>query len=99
MRDEGPEQPAPADSALIDLLRMRDGTVTAVHLATGDAFTVWNVAWGYDIGDAWAHVTSSVSPLVDGFAIDLFDTADVVRISDPADGLTLWQAVGRSDYH
>lgn len=41
----------PADDAIIDLLMSRDGVPTTVTLTNGAVITVYDIAWGYDIGD------------------------------------------------
>src|SRR5262245_18554217 len=48
-----------ADSELIALLRGRDGPPTDVPLRDGRRLRVFNIAWGYDDGDLWAHVTTT----------------------------------------
>jgi hypothetical protein len=49
---------------------------------------VRNIAWGYDIGDEFAHVTTNVSPAVEGASIDFFFTSEVRAVIDE-DGLPL----------
>ncbi|MBM6399791.1 hypothetical protein [Phycicoccus sonneratiae] len=79
----------PADAHILELLVNRDGLPTLVTLENGATITVYNIAWGYDIGDEYAHVTTNVSPEVDGTAIHLFLTSEVRSISDPDSGETL----------
>jgi hypothetical protein len=76
---------------LIDLFLARDGVLTAVHLVSGDVYSVWNIAWGYDFGDECAHLTTNISPSLEGVSIDFFSTEDIDDVTDPADGTTLWQ--------
>jgi hypothetical protein len=52
--------------------------------------TVFNIAWGYDMGDEYSHVTSNVSPAVEGSAVDWFFTNDVDHVLDPATGAILF---------
>lgn len=49
---------------MIALLRDRDGMPTTVTLRDGRELTVWNIAWGYDIDDDYAHITTNCSPSV-----------------------------------
>ena len=73
-------QPEPADAQLIELLQRRDGHRTILVLRDGRRLSVINIAWGYDIGDEYAHVTSNISPAVDGESVDFFMTSQVERI-------------------
>ena len=76
-----------ADDAIIDLLRVRDGELTEVRLTDGRRLLVLNIAWGYDDGDEFAHVTTNISPSVDGAAVDVFSTRDVTAVLDDASGM------------
>lgn len=62
------------------MLQGRLGRTTIVELRDGRRLRVINVAWGYDTGDTHAHVTSNVSPGIEGEAVDVFNTADVRRV-------------------
>lgn len=85
------EQPPPADKALIELLNGRDGRKTTVVLVDGRRFDLWNIAWGYDMGDEFAHVTTNCSPFVEGTRLDVFFTNEVAVVLDergePVSGL------------
>jgi hypothetical protein len=92
-RDETPVsyEPVPAeDEDLIALLKARDQLPTVVVLRGGKRLTVHNVAWGYDAGDPFAHVTTNASPFVEGAPIDVFSTEDVVAVIDPRDSAILF---------
>lgn len=91
-RHDGPDmvQPPAADTRLIDLLRERDGRPTVVELHDGRRLTVINIAWGYDMGDTHAHVTTNCSPDVAGEPIDVFFTGEVQRVMDPDREEPLW---------
>jgi hypothetical protein len=78
----GVEQPEPVDTALLDLLRARDGLLTHVLLADGKRLPVYDIAWGYDMGDEHAHVTTNISPPVDGRPIHFFFTSEVTGLLD-----------------
>ena len=52
---------------------------------------IFNIAWGYDIGDEFSHVTTNVSPDVAGAEIDFFSTEDVASVVDPETGGVLFQ--------
>ena len=83
-------QRLPADESLLEVLRMRDREASEVVLRDGKKLTVFNIAWGYDMGDEFAHVTSNISPEVDNADIDFFFTNQVVRIVDPENGAILF---------
>jgi hypothetical protein len=85
-----PKNPEPLDQDLIDLLRARDATLTIVRLASGESLSVWNIAWGYDFYDAHAHVTTNISPSIDGEAFDFFFTHEVLEVVDPLSDQLLW---------
>ena len=76
--------PDPKDLAVLSALQERDGTVTEVELIDGQRLTVVNIAWGYDMGDRFSHITTNMSPTVDGLAIDFFYSSSVVQVIDPA---------------
>lgn len=77
-------QPKPADTELIELLQRRDGHRTILVLRGGRRLSVINIAWGYDIGDEYAHVTSNTSPGIDGESVDFFSTSEVEIVLDEA---------------
>jgi hypothetical protein len=78
-----------ADDEVINLLVERDGIATTVTLKNGLGLTVHNIAWGYDIGDEYAYVTTNISPDIEGASVDVFVTNDIESISDPESGKTL----------
>jgi hypothetical protein len=75
--------PSALDEDLVKLLHDRDGLETVVMLQDGRRLVVYDIAWGYDIGDQWAHVTTNISPGRVGVAVDLFWTSEVVSVIDP----------------
>jgi hypothetical protein len=81
---------APRDEALLAMFLERDGSPSRVVLRDGTILTVFNVAWGYDVGDEYSHVTSKVSPAVEGSAVDSFFTNDVDHVLDPATDVILF---------
>ena len=85
-----PGEPDPRDAAIVALLQARDGVLTEVELSDGRRSRVWNIAWGYDAGDSWAHVTTNVSPDGKGEAADFFFTYEVTAIRSSESGALLW---------
>jgi len=79
---------------IVPLLEARDGQKTRVDLSGQRNFEVFNIAWGEDIGDDYEHITSNISPEVDGARVDLFFTDEVARVIDPTNGAILWKADG-----
>jgi hypothetical protein len=79
---------------IVPLLEARSGQRTKLELSELRSLDVFNIAWGEDIGDDYQHITANVSPEVDGAAVDLFFTDEVVRVTDPASGALLWEADG-----
>ena len=74
------EQPEALDGHLIALLRERDGQLTVVDLDDGRALQVLDIAWGYDMHDAHAHVTTNCSPGAPGLGLDFFFTNEVTTV-------------------
>jgi len=62
---------------------------TLVVLRDGRWLIVHNIAWGYDMGDQYAHITSNISPSMAGDPIDFFLTSGVREALDPAGTLLL----------
>ena len=77
------EQPPPKDGTLIEILKKRDGQETVAVLEDGKRFTLWNIAWGYDMGDEFAHITTNLSP--PDYALDthFFFTSELAALIDP----------------
>jgi hypothetical protein len=61
-----------------------------VELHDGRRLTVVNIAWGYDMGDTHAHVTSNCSPAIEGEPMDAFFTHEIQRVLDPDAEQPLW---------
>ena len=78
--------PHAQDSELLHLLQRRDGVATVVVLRDGRRMVVYDIAWGYDLGDEWAHVTTNISPGRAGASVDVFSTGEVVSVIDPDTG-------------
>lgn len=80
------DSPDPADTKLIEILQQRDGLLTTVRLRDGTQHVVRDIAWGYDLGDEYAHITTNVSPGDDGLTIDFFYSDSVIGLIDTATG-------------
>jgi hypothetical protein len=76
------DQPEQRDDELIRLFVSRDQLLTAVVLRDGRLMRVFNIAWGYDMSDEYAHVTTNISPGVPGAPIDFFFTNEVATVFD-----------------
>ena len=76
-----PGPPDERDLEVLAALQDRDGRLTEVELIDGRRLRVWNIAWGYDQGDSHAHVTTNISPAIDGEAVDFFFTREVRTIT------------------
>jgi hypothetical protein len=89
------QEPSPRHCRLIvPLLQSRDGEETLVILSQDRRLIVFDIAWGEDLGDDFEHITTNISPGVEGAVIDLFFTDEVVSIVDPKGGETLWRTDG-----
>ena len=80
------------DADIINLLAAREGVATRVYIENGSAYTVFNIAWGYDMGASFAHVTTNISPEVTVAPIDFFCTADIVQIRDDLSDAILFES-------
>jgi len=66
------------------ILEKRSGLETLVKLDDGRKITVWNIAWGKDIGDEYDHITTNISPEPScDHTVDFFYTSEVVGVIDP----------------
>jgi len=74
------------DKKLIEILKRRDALLTKLELRDGKVISVWNIAWGYDLGDDFAHITTNISPDQPGCEIDFFYTTDLAKVIDGDDG-------------
>jgi hypothetical protein len=79
------------DQKIIDILSERDGILSVVNLTDGKRIDIFNIAWGKDFGEVGFHVTTNISPPVDGLPVDIFSTEDVFRIFDPHTGEELFR--------
>lgn len=68
------------DENIIETFKSRDGLETKVELKNGKQLIVWNIAWGYNMGDDYAHITTNISPNVDKGSIDFFYTNEIAKI-------------------
>lgn len=87
--------PQVRDEELLRRLHERDARKTVVVLRDGRHLIVFNIAWGYDIGDEWAHVTTNISPSSTGIPIDFFYTSDVALVIDPATDRIVYSTADR----
>jgi hypothetical protein len=87
-----PGEPDPADLRVLAVLQARDGVLTEVALSDGQVLPVWDIAWGYDAGDSWAHVSTNISPGPPGSPFDVFSTSEVLTVRAPETGDVLFHA-------
>jgi hypothetical protein len=80
------------DDDIVQLLVKRDGIPTVVKLRDGRSLAVIDIAWGYDEGHEYAHVTTNVSPGNNAMQVDLFFTSEVSAVLDPSNGSELWRS-------
>lgn len=79
------------DNHIIDIFRKRDGQQTTVKLGNGSRYEVWDIAWGYDMGDEYAHITTNVSPGAENRTVDFFFTNEISEIVDSSSGGILFK--------
>jgi len=78
------------DKHIIEIFKTTDQIEKAVYLDNNSTLTVWNIAWGYDIGDEFAHETTNISPEIKNSEIDYFYTNEIQKIEDRTNGKTLY---------
>ena len=69
------------DENIINFLKKRDGIETVIELINGKKFSVWNIAWGYDHGDEFAHITTNISPNIKSTEIHVFYSNEIKQIN------------------
>jgi hypothetical protein len=84
-----PGQPTEAARQIVGILQRRDNSESSVRLLDGRVYRVMNIAWGIDALDTAYHITTNISPDVDGYSIDVFRTDEVDFIVDTASGSVL----------
>jgi hypothetical protein len=78
-----PWQPPPSDTALINLLNSRRDVATLVHLHDKRVLEIFDIAWGYDPGEAIAHLTTNCSPPRPDRPIDVIRSDEILKVVDP----------------
>ena len=76
----------PSHATALDILKARNGEPSDVTLTPNRVVRVYNIAWGYDLGDPVAHITTNISPVPDDCPSDFFFADEIVRIVDPDNG-------------
>ncbi|MCK9480133.1 MAG: hypothetical protein M0R38_00020 [Bacteroidia bacterium] len=79
------------DKHIIEIFKTTDQIEKLVYLDNNSVLTVWNIAWGYDIGDEFAHITTNISPEIKDFNIDFFYTNEIQKIEDRTNRKTLYE--------
>ncbi|MEO8254577.1 MAG: hypothetical protein ABI554_09345 [Flavobacterium sp.] len=78
------------DQHIIEIFKTTNQIEKVVYLDNKSSLTVWNIAWGYDIGDEFAHITTNISPEIKNSDIDFFYTNEIQNIEDRTNGKTLY---------
>ena len=80
---------------IVKILEKRCGLETIVTLDTNQVLSVWDIAWGYDLGAEFAQITTNCSPPRDELPIDSFHANEVIRLFDPETNAAIWQYAGK----
>ena len=70
------------DADLISKLVERDGVPTIAVFKSGKETTIHNIVWGCDFGDEFAHITTNITPNINGAEIDFFFTHELKALLD-----------------
>ena len=79
------------DNHNIEIFKISDQIEKEILLEDGGVLKVWNIAWGYDFEDEFAHITTNISPAVENADIDFFYTNEIIRIKDLLNRITLYE--------
>jgi hypothetical protein len=80
----------PLHARALDTLVHRTGSWSRVHLRSGQTCLVWDIAWGFDLGEDVAHITTNISPGPGvECAVDFFHADEILRIEDEENGAIL----------
>lgn len=79
------------DQHIIDILNSDDQNEKVVYLDDDRILKVSNIAWGYDVGDDFAHITTNISPEIKNADIDFLYTNNIYKIEDSTNGITLYE--------
>ena len=75
----------------LDILRTRDNELSLVSLRCGRSILVRTIAWGYDLGEDVAHITSNVATdPSEELELTLFHANEIVEIVDPDNSAVLF---------
>ena len=75
---------------IVKILENRCGQSTMVYLEDGQILNVNDIVYGYDLGEDFAHITTNISPPVDGIEIDFFYVNQVIKIEDSEVGKIIY---------
>ena len=78
------------DQHIIEIFKTTDQLEKAVYLGNNTILKVFNIAWGYDIGYDFAHITTNISPEIRNSDIDYFYTNEIQKIEDRTNGSILY---------
>jgi hypothetical protein len=80
-----------AGKTIIEILKHRCNEWTRVVLQSGQELKVFNIAWGYDLGDDYAHITTNISPPNEEIInSDFFKVDEVIKLEDEESGRIIW---------
>lgn len=79
------------DQGIIEVFTTADQIEKTVYLDNNLVLTVWNIAWGYDLGEDFAHITTNISPEIQNSSNDFFYTNEIKRIEDRITGKSLFE--------
>jgi len=78
------------DQHIIEIFKATDQLEKVVYLDNNTILKVFNIAWGYDIGDDFAHITTNISPEISNSDIDFFYTNEIQKIEERTNGKILY---------
>jgi hypothetical protein len=77
---------------IVKILEKRCGLPTTIYLKNGETLNVFDIAWGYDLGDDFAHITTNISPPKEGVEVSFFYVNQVSKLIDAETGLLIYES-------
>lgn len=78
------------DQHIIEIFKTTDQLEKTVYLDNNSILTVFNITWGYDFEDEYAHITTNISPEIKNLDIDYFYTNEIFKIEDRINGKIMY---------
>ena len=79
------------DKDIIKIFNSHDGIPLEVTVKSMKKHIVLNIAWGYDDGDEYSHISTNISPSIDGYDFDFFYSNEILKIYNTKNKETVFE--------